>query len=158
MLFPLFISHLPLFASSWTMYLFSPDGFNVAVKEMMTQNQTTWSQWALLYVCNPQESRHIRFNQQNSRRQQADIGSSYKTWIQFLSNPKAVSGNIQTKIVLYSPKAMEINESSPWKCMEDIHRHCKIYRRHFIADIFAEPIYMESRYTFSILQICGIGD
>ena len=41
---------------------------------------------------------------------------------------------------------------------EDSHRHCEVCRRHFRADIFAEPISVESSGTSSILQICGISD
>lgn len=42
--------------------------------------------------------------------------------------------------------------------MEDIHRHCRMYKRQFIADIFAELTSVERTGTSSILQSWRISD
>lgn len=53
---------------------------------------------------------------------------------------------------------MDINETPPMKTQGGLHGHCKMYRRHFIADIFAEAVYVERSCISSILQIYGISD
>ena len=65
----------------------------------------------LLCVHNIYKSRRMKFKQQNSRKQQADIGSSNKVkWV--LSYLKTASGNIKTKTVFYHRK--------PWGSMKPL--------------------------------------